>query len=142
MNDFLQILMAGIASLGFAVLYNVRGTKLLVVGFGGIIAWSIYLFLGLYIESEAIRYFAITVFITIYTEIFARLLKTPTTTFLVAAIITIIPGGSLYLTMSSAIQGLWQDFASYAVKTASLALAIALGIMVVSAVIKAIFKKR
>ena len=44
-NMIIQVLAAGFASLGFAILYNVKGHKIWVSFFGGILTWGLYLIL-------------------------------------------------------------------------------------------------
>ena len=86
-NMIIQVLAAGFASLGFAILYNVKGHKIWVSFFGGILTWGLYLILYKIFHQDVICYFLVTSFITFYVELAARIFKTPTTTFLVAAII-------------------------------------------------------
>ena len=74
--------------------------------------------------------------ISVYAEIMARLLKTPTTTFLITSLIPLIPGGSLYYTMTSVFEGDLLHFLDKGVYTLQLAVALALGIVLVSAVTK------
>lgn len=45
MNYALQIITAFLGSLGFSVLFNIRRTKLLIAGLGGMLSWSVYLLL-------------------------------------------------------------------------------------------------
>ena len=66
-------------------------------------------------------------------------MKTPTTTFLVPAIIPHVPGGSLYYTMKFALNQQWYDFFSRAFYTVELALALAMGIIAISSLVKLIF---
>ena len=86
MNYALQIITAFLGSLGFSVLFNIRRTKLLIAGLGGMLSWSVYLLLGLYFDSDPIRYFFAAIFVTVYAEIFARIKKTPTTPLFVSAV--------------------------------------------------------
>ena len=65
-------------------------------------------------------------------EVFARVIKTPTTTFLVPSLIPLIPGGSLYYTMNYALNEQWAAFAAKAFYTLELAVALALGIIAVT----------
>ncbi len=133
---FIQILSAFLGSLGFSVLFNIRRTKLLIAAFGGMLSWALYLALGAFFSGDAIRYFFATICLTIYAEVFARVKKTPTTTFLVSGVIPLIPGGALYNTMKFALNNAWPDFGDAAIYTVQLALAIAAGIMVVSSVMR------
>ncbi len=129
---FVQIATAFLGSLGFSMLYNIRGSKLWYAAAGGLLSWSIYLLLGLWLYNEVAQYFITAMIVTIYAEICARLLKTPTTTFLIAAIIPLVPGSALYYTMSYAVNGLPEKFMEVGAHTAALSAALAAGIMVAS----------
>lgn len=133
---FIQILTGFLGSLGFSVLFNIRGTKLIIAAFGGFISWGLFLLLGTFFESEPLRYFFSAVAVTVYAEIFARIKKTPTTTFLVASIIPLIPGGVLYHTMNYALKNDWANFSESAFYTIKLSLSLAVGIIVVSSVLR------
>ena len=140
MIDVLQILMAALGSLGFSLLYHVRGWKLALSSFGGGLSWALYLLLGDIIPSEFTRYFVCAVFVAAYAEVLARKLKTPTTTtttFLIAAIIPHIPGGALYYTMRYALLKEWSPCFQQAFYTIKLALGLALGLAAVLAVLNA-----
>lgn len=130
----LNLIVGGfLGSLGFALLYNIRGKRLLGAALGGILCCALFCILGLFIESEPIIYFIVSVVTSIYAEILSRVLKTPTTTFIITALIPLIPGGSLYYTMSSAFEGDFDLFLSNAISTLLLALALALGVCMVIA---------
>ena len=138
-QGIIQSVMACIGSFGFSILYNIRGKKLIFAGLGGLFAWSLCLILQIWIDSEVIRYFLSAAFVAVYAEILARIMKTPTTTFLVPAIIPHVPGGSLYYTMKFALNQQWNEFFSKAFDTVELALALAMGLIAVSSVVKLIF---
>lgn len=132
--DFLQVLMGWAGSLGFSVLFNVRGLKLILASLGGAFSWTLYLLVETLFPSEMFRYFLSAAFVAFYAEILARILKTPATTFLVPSIIPHVPGGSLYHTMRYALNREWGACLSQAVYTLSLALGLALGIIAVMSV--------
>ena len=94
--------------------------------------------LGTVLTGDAVRYFFAAAFVTVYAEIFARIKKTPTTSFLVSGIIPLVPGGALYNTMKYALNSDWLSFGETAIYTVQLAMAIAAGIMVVSSLIRVI----
>ena len=60
------------------------------------------------------------------------LLKSPTTTYLVPAIIPLIPGSGLYYTMNYAVRGEWDEFSARGLLTLKLTLALAAGIIVIT----------
>lgn len=136
MQDIIQILTGYLGSLGFAVLFNIRGRKLLIASIGGLISWSVFLLLESCFPSESLRYFFSAAAITVYAEVFARIEKTPTTTFLVPAVIPLVPGGSLYYTMNYALKKQWALFAHKATYTVQLALSLAVGIIAVTTLIR------
>ena len=139
-NEILQIFAAFIGSFGFAILYNIRGKKLAFAAFGGFLSWCLFLILGFIIESEPIRYFIVSAAVTFYSEIMARVLKTPTTTFITTSLIPLIPGGSLYYTISNAFEGNIEKFLKNGVVTMKLAIALVLGVVVVTAFVNLIHR--
>ena len=74
----------------------------------------------------------VAILITIYSEIWARVLKISATTILMPTVIPLIPGGSLYYAMDAALR---HDMPQFIVKwqaAIGLAIALAAGIMVVT----------
>ena len=136
MNPFVQILMGTLGTLGFNILFNIRGRKLLLATLGGLISWSVFLALEPALPSEALRYLISSATITVYGELMARLEKTPTTTFLVPALIPLIPGSALYYTMNYALNEQWSRFAEQAFYTLQLALNLAVGIIAVTTTVR------
>ena len=137
-TKFVEVIMGCIGSVGFAILFNVRGKKLVAAGVGGLLSWGIFVLLEPLHAGEPLRYFIVAVLMSLYSEIMARLLKTPTTTFLMTSLIPLVPGGSLYYTMAAMLQGDWMVFREKGASTVSLAVALALGIVVTAALLKMI----
>lgn len=133
-QDLLQIATGFLGSLGFSLLYHIRGAKLLLAALGGGLSWLLYLLLETAFPSEPIRYFFSAAFVAVYAELLARLLKTPATTFLIPPMIPHIPGGALYRTMRFAVEKDWAHCLSQAFYTFKLALALAMGIIVILSV--------
>ena len=136
MDAFVQILMATLGSFGFNILFNIRGRRLLIATLGGTLSWIVYLALVPVVSSEYLRYFWSAAAVTAYGEVFARVCKTPTTTFLVPSVVPLIPGGSLYHTMHYAMEKQWDKFSSQGFKTLQLALALAVGIIAVTTAVR------
>jgi uncharacterized membrane protein YjjB (DUF3815 family) len=90
------------------------------------------------IPNEALNYFFVAFIISVYAEIMARVLKTPTTTFITTSLIPLIPGGSLYYTMTYAFETNSEKFIEKAIYTLQLASALALGIIVATTLTKLI----
>ena len=135
-REVLQIVTGCIGSLGFGILFNVRGARLVVASLGGLLSWLLFLLLGRLIESEAVNYLIVSLLLTLYAETMARVMKTPTTTFITASLIPLIPGGSLYYTMAYAFQNDGTRFVQKAVYTLELAAALAIGVIAATALAK------
>ena len=131
--EVIQIITGFIGGVGFAFLFNIRGKRLVFAGLGSLLSWSLFLFLNVYIKSEPVCYFLVALALSIYAEIMARIIKTPTTTFIMTSLIPLIPGSSLYYTMRYLIDGGGETFINTAITTLSLSIALALGIIVATA---------
>lgn len=111
-------------------------------GFGGFIGWAAYIGVGYFVSSEPMKYFVAAVVINIYSEIMAVREKAPSTVFLVSAIMPLVPGGMLYKTMHYAVTKEWHKFGKLGVSTISVALALALGMLIANSIIKSLRKRR
>ncbi len=138
----IQVVSAFCGTLGFGFLFNIRGSKLWWAAGGGMAAWALFLGLGYWIQGEAVRYFIVSICSTLYAELLARRLKTPATTFFIITLVPLIPGGALYHTTTSAFAGDMELFLPRLIHTAELAVALSLGIVVVTAFSRQIFKRR
>ena len=135
-QEWLQVLSGFVGTIGFGILFNIRGRRLLLAALGGFLSWMLFLLLGFFIQDEIVRYFIVSVAVSVYAEVLARIVKTPTTTFCIVSLIPLIPGGSLYYSMRYALEGQSENFVQKAVFTLGLAAALSLGIVLVSAVMR------
>lgn len=138
--EIIQVVTGTVGTVGFAILFNIRGKKLLMVGVGGFLSWALYLLVELVFGSEVLGYFVSAAGMTVYSELMARALKTPTTTFIIPSLVPLIPGGSLYKTMRFALAGSAASFSQTGLHTVELAAALALGIIVSAAITKPVFR--
>lgn len=140
-DAFIQIVASFCGTLGFGFLFNIRGKKLIFAAIGGMLAWTMFLALGAFIESEVLRYFIVAICSTAYSEVLARILKTPATTFSIITLIPLVPGGALYYTTTFALGGNTELFIPKLIYTVELAVALSLGIVIVTAIFKHYIKK-
>ena len=136
MNGWIQIIAGSLGTLGFSILFNNRGKKLVLATIGGLLSWAVFLLPEPVLPGEAVRYLLSAATITVYAELLARLEKTPTTTFLVPSMIPLIPGGALYYTMNYALNKQWSQFAQQAFYTLQLALSLAVGVIAVTTAVR------
>jgi len=137
----IEVLASLVGTLGFGYLFNIRGKKLWYAAVGGMAAWALFLALGFVMESEVLRYFIVSLCSTAYAEILARRLKTPATTFCIITLIPLVPGGALYYTTTTALGGELELFVPKLINTVELAVALSLGIVMVTAACKLFLKK-
>lgn len=133
-NIILKSLCSLMGSLGFGVLFNIRGKKLIFAGIGGGLSWFFYLLFLHMFSMQTLAYFVASIAASIYSEFFARILKCPVTTFIICSIIPIVPGSGMYYTMFESIQGNVEKSLSTGVITLFAAGAIAVGIILVSSI--------
>ena len=129
-------------SIGYACTFNTNAKRLIAAGFGGFIGWAAYIGVGYFVSSEPMKYFVAAVVINIYSEIMAVREKAPSTVFLVSAIMPLVPGGMLYKTMHYAVTKEWHKFGKLGANTISVALALALGMLIANSIIKSLRKRR
>ena len=134
-EGIIHLVTAGFGALGFSLIFNVRRELLPAAAFGGLLDWGVYMMAewffgnGVFLPSVVAAAFA-----SIYAEAMARMEKTPATVFYIPALIPLIPGGSLYYTMSYAVLGQWDQVQNYGASTAYCALGIAVGMSLVLSV--------
>ena len=133
----MQILAGAAGSIGFAILYNVRGRALAFALLGGALGWTVYLLTGGRSPHDLPNYLYAAMSVALYSEVLARLLKTPVSAMLAPSVIPMIPGGSLYYTMASCLRGDYADFTRRGLYTIMIAAMLALGVMSVMVVTRA-----
>lgn len=134
---WVQLAAGIIGSMGFSLMFNVRGRRLFWCSLGGGVAWGAVLLCELAGGSELMGYFAASMLLTVYAEILARKIHCPVTVFVATATIPLIPGGSLYNTMRFAMAGEWSSFAMQGLRTMLYAILISAGILIVMTAVHA-----
>lgn len=131
-----------LASLSFGILFNIKGRNLWLAAFNAAIGGVLYK-LGLYYGlGELMSNFMGALVLSIGAEIFARICKTPVTTFVVCALIPLVPGGGMYRTMLEVVEGDVQGALTLALDTLSIAGVLALAILMVSTITRFYFKTK
>ena len=138
----LQVLAAAAGTLGFAILFNSRPRRLFIGALGGGLTWLVYLILARFVGQDFLCVAAAAAFGAVYAEIMARVCKAPATVFTILSEIALIPGGSLYITMHHLVGGRQTQALQYGMHTLTVAVAIALGIVLVTAFTTSFFSKK
>jgi uncharacterized membrane protein YjjB (DUF3815 family) len=131
-----SVITAGIASGAFSIFFNIRGINTLFAAINGTIGFLIFSLLTQYGLASYIAMLFASMAMAAYAEILARLRKAPASLFLVAGIIPIVPGGGIFEFALSFIQGDNDMAVSIGIRTLLEAGSIALGIIIVSSVVK------
>ncbi len=135
---FLRIVAGTISTLGFAIIFKMK-VKLwpfaTICGFVACICYFSFstVFVGAFLPN-AIAAFAVA----LLSEIFARVCKAPTTVFLLPGCIALVPGGTLYYTMSNLLSKNNDLAAEHFLTTLTVGVGIAGGIIAAS-LIRAFF---
>ena len=87
-KEILQIIMAGIGTLGFSIYFRVSEKNVAASTIGGAVGFAFYLLIFKLTKSLFFANFAAAFLIYLYSELCARILKAPSNVFLVPGIIT------------------------------------------------------
>ena len=134
MQHVIQTLMGALGAVGFAILFNVRGKRLILFFLGGALDWAVYLICTQNGCSMFVGLLFATMTAAISSEILARIIRTPVLLSLVPMLIPLIPGGDLYRSMDGLIQGDSECFLHHGSNAITAAGAICLGIICVTAI--------
>lgn len=104
-NVYIQIVSCIIGSLGFALWFRIKGKQIVYSGIGALICWLTYLLVYESTESPFISTMLAAMFVAAYANIMARVNKAPTTIFLIASALPLIPGAHMYYMMYSMVIG-------------------------------------
>lgn len=136
-----SLILSFMGSLCPALLYNLDIKKAFWAGLSGSIGWLTYIFFKNCTGEIIFSTFMGAITVGLYSEVMARLLKTPATILSVSGIFPLVPGSGAYNTVQYIVQNRYQEGLTEGVKTMASAGSIALGIMIISALFRIIKKK-
>lgn len=133
LKEALIIVLSGLAgACGFALLFRVRKGRILWAALGGGLVCVVYVICLKYFSHEFFQNLFPALFGAVYSEIMARITKSPNTTYLACSIIPLVPGGKLYYTMYYFIVGEMGLFNEALKETARIAAGLAVGVILIS----------
>ena len=139
--EILKLFVTGaLGAAGFAILFSIKPKHVPFAAIGGAIASLVYAVIDVIGINLFISNFVATLICVIYANILARVLKTPSMVFITASIIPLVPGGSLFYTMSNLILGDSAAAKTYGLNTLQVALGIAGGIVIESLIVSVMTK--
>ena len=131
---FIEVFFAALATVSFAITFNVRGEKLIFSGIVGGVSWLAYSLSLLFYSSVIPAFFIASAIVTIVSEILSRYLKTPVTTLLISGLIPLVPGSSIYYTLYYTILKDTSKAFSKGLETIFILGALSFGIVIVSSI--------
>lgn len=138
-----QLVAALVATLGFAMFYNVKKREIPALAIGGLGVWVIYLAVNALVPSTPfLSTFIASVVGAIFSVGMGIWFRVPASIFFYVAVITLIPGRMLYFTMACAAAGSWALFENFAVMTLIAVLGIAAGMSLIWAFAALVLKSR
>ncbi|NFQ66251.1 threonine/serine exporter family protein [Clostridium sporogenes] len=131
----IQVLMAGVGTLGFTLFFSVNKKHVAAATFGGLLSWTIYLVIYHITESIFLGNMIASMIVCLWSELMARKLKAPTNIFMIPGIIPLLPGGTLYYTMEAMLQKNKKIFIQKGLETVMITIGIVAGIVAVSVIL-------
>jgi uncharacterized membrane protein YjjB (DUF3815 family) len=131
-----DLVLSFIGSLCPGILLNVKKESLLWVGLSGTLGWLAFSAANQITGEVILPTFAGAVAVGLYSEIMARVLKSPATVFSVPGIFPLVPGIAAYNTVQFLVENKLTEAAAKAMETITIAGAIAFGIMLMSALFR------
>ena len=140
---FEQILLHSIGAfggtLGYAFLLNAPLNTVLPASLTGLLGYVIYeVMLTLLGYGMMFSYFIATVVIAVICEIAARIMRMPSTIFLLTALVPLVPGYTFYCAMLSIVEHNGAAVASYGLEAVQIVAVIAVGAAVTSTLFRAL----
>lgn len=136
----IEVVSAFIASMAFGIIFNIKNRNLFFAALCGAIGWFVYKLALNNGFSDTLSLFLASISLSTYSEVFARILKTPVTTFIIVALIPLVPGGGMYYTMLEAITGNIMKSLETGIETIASAGVLAIGIILVSTLTKTVVR--
>lgn len=91
-------------TLGYGYILNAPKNTILPASFIGLAGYIVYILLGMAGFGTMSAYFFSTVFVSVVCELLARKMRTPSTIFLLGALVPLVPGYNFYLAMLALVE--------------------------------------
>ena len=135
-NWLIQCVSAMVGCIGFSFIFNIHGHGLLLCALGGAVSWAVYCLAAYLGYREFMCYFLSALTAAGYSEAMARIRKYPAISYLVISVFPLIPGSGIYYTTNHLVLGDMSGFADRGKDTIAIAGVIAVGILIVSTVVR------
>lgn len=121
-----------VGTLGFGLMFNIHGHGIPFAMLGSVISWLVCSLLMRLGWAEPTCYLIAAACSSFYAEIMARIRKFPATSYLLCALVPLIPGAGIYYTMDYIRLGMTAEAYAKGMATAAIAGCMAAGVLLVS----------
>lgn len=147
MDALRQILMHSIGAfggtMGYAFLLNAPLKTVLPASLTGLLGYVIYeVMVNLLSQGMIFSYFMATVIISVLCEMEARMMRMPSTIFLLTALVPLVPGYTFYCAMLAMVEDRGAAVAAYGLEAVQIVAAIAVGAAVTSVLFRMITSRK
>lgn len=126
-----EVILAFLSTITVAVMFNTPKKELLYCGIVGGVGWFFY---SLCINNgfcSCFSNFCGSFFIALFSRIFSKVRKNPISIFIIAGIVTLVPGANIYNTILNVVLSNHDKATFYGMETIKSACAIALAIIII-----------
>lgn len=138
----LYCLFAFAACLGFCVPYNAQGVGALLCGLGGALGWAVYLGAMALADNPFAASLLAAAAVAAWSERMARVRRCPATSYLIIGMFPLVPGLTIYQAMDFGLRGSTDQFLERFFRTMGIAGCLALGLLLVSAVLSLLRRRK
>lgn len=135
-------LFSAVATIAFAVLYQIPPKAVPAVGMLGAVAWLFYEGAIYYGISTVPASFIASLIVSLLSEAFARSLRMPVPVFSVPGIIVLVPGTDAYTTMKDFVLHQYIQGVAMGTETALIAGALASGLVIAGILARSVWRVR
>lgn len=136
--EILQIIASGLAGCGFAVIFHIRLKYLPLILAGSALSWGTFLLAYHQWDVRSTAMIMAAMAVTIYSEIFARIVRMPVSVIFTPIIVPLIPGSNLYYCMRGFVTNTHADFVKFGDLLLEDTLGIVLGSLIVLTFVSAL----
>lgn len=139
MKEIVLLIISGFfGTLGFSFFFRMTKKKIIWAALGGALTCVIYVIVCRFTDAIFFQNAIPALTATVYSEILARITKSPATPYITLSIVPLIPGGKLYYTTYYFVVGERELFKSSLSDTFKIAAGLAVGIIIISVIIREI----
>lgn len=136
LRETLIVVISGmLGTIGFSILFRSDKKRIFCNAVGGALTCLVYMISCYCFDHIVVQNLFPALFVSIYSEVMARVVKAPSTPILACSIIPLVPGGKLYYTTYYFVTSDMEKFDITLGETLKIATGLAVGIICVSVVV-------